>query len=161
MNQDIHKANFWNFWKNSNFLLFIDIKWLEVIVRNKKWSLLMILTTKKAAHIAKFAELVWFVWLCSNVQTVLRWATQKKHKYFSTFWSHHLLIRLHAKMRKDLSFSNWVKSISSCKLVIATVVARRTQWVEIVSEEVFLFFWKIFQMSQSVLKCFKMFQNIS
>ena len=31
----------------------------------------MILTTKKAAHIAKFAEFVWFVWLCSNVQTVL------------------------------------------------------------------------------------------
>ena len=30
----------------------------------------MILTTKKAAHIAKFAEFVWFVWLCSNVQTV-------------------------------------------------------------------------------------------
>ena len=32
--------------------------------------LLMILTTKKAAHIAKFAEFVWFVWLCSNVHTV-------------------------------------------------------------------------------------------
>ena len=30
----------------------------------------MILTTKKAAYIAKFAEFVWFVWLCSNVQTV-------------------------------------------------------------------------------------------
>ena len=70
MYQDIHKANFWNFWKNSNFLLFIDIEWLEMIVSNKKWSLLMILTTKKAAHIAKFAEFVWFVWLCSNVQIV-------------------------------------------------------------------------------------------
>ena len=30
----------------------------------------MILTTKKAAYIAKFAEFIWFVWLCSNVQTV-------------------------------------------------------------------------------------------
>ena len=30
----------------------------------------MTLTTKKAAYIAKFAEFVWFVWLCSNVQTV-------------------------------------------------------------------------------------------
>ena len=30
----------------------------------------MILTTKKAAYIAKFAEFVWFVWLCGNVQTV-------------------------------------------------------------------------------------------
>ena len=35
----------------------------------------MILTTKKAAHIAKLAEFVWFVWLCSNVQTVF-WPVQ-------------------------------------------------------------------------------------
>ena len=37
----------------------------------------MILTTKKAAHIAKFAEFVWFVWLCSNVQTVCSEDAQK------------------------------------------------------------------------------------
>ena len=61
---------FVNFRKNSNFSLFINIKWLQLIIRNKKWSMLMILTTKKAAYFAKFAEFVCFVWLCSKVQTV-------------------------------------------------------------------------------------------
>ena len=86
MNQDIHKANFWNFGKNSNFLLFIDIEWLEMIVSNKKWSLLMILTTKKAAHIAKFAEFVWFVWLCSYVQTVHSLDVFCKEKNWKKNW---------------------------------------------------------------------------
>ena len=92
---------------------------------------------------------------------------KKVLKYFSTFWSHHLLIRLHAKMRKDLSFSNWVKSISSCKLVIATVVARCTQWIKIIFEESFLFFFELWcfkNVSKNfkvLTKCFKIFQKNS
>ena len=43
-----------NFGKNSNSSLFIHIAWLEMI---KKWSILMVLTTKKPAYIAKFAAI--------------------------------------------------------------------------------------------------------
>ena len=106
MYQDIHKANFWNFWKNCNFLLFIDIEWLEMIVSNKKWSLLMILTTKKAAYIAKFAEFVWFVWLCSNVQTVFCLPVQFQNRGSSPFFIRKWLVQ------KEQHFSIISKSVS-------------------------------------------------
>ena len=41
-----------NFGRNSNFSLFMNIEWLEMIVSHKKWSILISLTTKKAAYIA-------------------------------------------------------------------------------------------------------------
>ena len=40
-----------NFSKNSDFSLFISIEWLEMIIRHKKWLILMQL----AAYISKFA----------------------------------------------------------------------------------------------------------
>ena len=61
---------FANFGKNSNFSLFINIEWLEMIIRHKKWSIIMQLAAYIEYKALNFQQFVWFVWLCSNVQIV-------------------------------------------------------------------------------------------
>ena len=129
MNQDIHKTNFWNFGKNSNFLLFIDIEWLEMIVSKRKWSLLMILTTKKAAHIAKFAEFVWFVWLCSYVQTV-------KFRVWNSSPETETGVNYHAICMEKLLKSHHVNSFSGVFLPFGTTVGREINTTPVTREKI-------------------------
>ena len=79
-----------NFEKTLIFQLFIDIKWLQMIIRHKESSILIGIFLRKPRKFHFFQQLVWFVWLCSNVQTVERrnfienYKFSKKNNYLPT-----------------------------------------------------------------------------
>mgnify|MGYP006864187356 CR=1 FL=1 len=99
MNQDIHKVNFCNFRKNSNFSLFISIEWLEMIIRHKKWLILIQL----AEYISKFAanlsgSLGYVVmskqWGCQKMggwRALIRWVLGRSVNPISTRGGHIIL----------------------------------------------------------------------